>query len=436
VTTALRGRGDVVVVGAGAIGVAAALELAERGASVTIVERGRGVAAGCSAGNAGIVGTSHVEPLASRATVREGLRSLGRSDAPFALRPRPALAPWLLHFLLSARASCHAAGAQVLDRLAAESLALHRALDRRFDTGLRTHGCAEIYETPEALATARAHVLARRSHGLELLDAADARALSPHLALEPAGAVFARDDAHCDPERFVGALAEAASQRGVTLQTGVEVLRVRRRGARALALATSTGDLPIGDVVLATGAWTPRLLRGLPLRVPVQGGKGYHVEFPHTDAGRFGPPLLFPERRVAVTPLEGRLRFTGTLELAGTDLSLDRRRVASLQRQASELVAGVSRDSAQHVWRGLRPCTPDGLPAIGRVPGAENVVLASGHGMWGLQLAPVTARLVADVVDGTASDPHLHALRPERFRGLPRPRPRSRSEENAHHVHV
>lgn len=408
-------RPDVVVVGAGAVGVATALELARRGAAVTVVERGPGPASGSSYGNAGVVGTTHVVPLASAQAVRDGLRWMFRRNSPFSLRPRPAAAPWLARFLLAARTSRYERSAGLLHELATESLELHRELGRTFDTGFVQRGFLDVFETPSAFEAAREH--GPHGAGTEILDGADAQELCPQLAAPPAGALFSPADAHCDPERFVAALAAAAVEAGVVIRAGVEALAVRRRPGGNV-LWTTAGELLAGDIVLAAGAWSPALAAGLPLRLPVQGGKGYHVDL-EPAGGDTRMPVWFAECRTVATPLARGLRLTGMLQLAGTDMSVDHGRVDAIFCSARRLLRGVEGRRVTSVWRGLRPCSPDGLPIVGRVPGAERVIVATGHGMWGLQLAPVTARLVAGAVCGDGGRAAaLAGLSPQRFRGF------------------
>ena len=402
---------DVVVVGAGAVGVAVAYELAGRGASVTVLERGPAPASGCSAGNAGIVGPSHVEPLASGAAIVEGIRSLVPPPGPFGLQLRPALAPWLARFAAAARPRRRDAAARLLQELAVESYERHLSIGERLDTGLVRRGFLGIYETPAAFEEARGHVAG--DPAVEVLDGEATAAASPALSVRPVGGILSTRDAHCDPERFVSALAAAASERGAQIVPGVEVLGIRRRGGRATTLSTTAGELAVGTVVIAAGVWSGALAASLPIAAPLQGGKGYHLELER--AGEFGPPVYFPELRIVATPLDGRLRVTGMLHLSGTDLSVDERRVALIAREAARLLGDAGSRPLLRTWRGLRPCTPDGLPLIGPVPGAENVVAAFGHGQWGLQLAPVTGRLVADLLDGRR-DPRLDALSAGRFR--------------------
>jgi D-amino-acid dehydrogenase len=128
--------------------------------------------------------------------------------------------------------------------------------------------------------------------------------------------------------------------------------------------------------------------------------------------------VWFQESRVIVTPLPGRVRLAGTLELAGLDLSVNRRRVAAVERAGRRGLHGLEARKTLEVWRGLRPCSPDGLPIIGRADGLANVVLATGHGMMGLTLAPITGRLVAEISMGAPPSHGLGPVSPARFRSF------------------
>jgi D-amino-acid dehydrogenase len=235
------------------------------------------------------------------------------------------------------------------------------------------------------------------------------------LTSDIAGAILDPGEAHCDPRRFVDAVGAWAADAGVDIRTGVEVLGFRRGGGRIDALWTTSGDVVADEIVVAAGVWSAGLAQRLGVRLPIEGGKGYHVDF---EARADDPelPIWLHESRVVVTPLDGRLRLAGTLELTGTDRDVDARRVEAIVAAARRAMPGFGSRRTLEVWRGLRPCTPDGLPVVGRAPGAENAVLAAGHGMWGLQLAPVTGRLVASVIAGEPPEHDLRPLRPGRFR--------------------
>ena len=229
-------------------------------------------------------------------------------------------------------------------------------------------------------------------------------------ALRPgfAGAVFHRDEAQVDPLRYVQAIGRAAAAAGADVRTRVEARALRSGNV----LETTDGELRPRTVVLAAGAWTASLVP-----IPLTGGKGYHVDLA-AEPGDPQLPLLFPERRCAVTPLDGRLRLTGTLEISGLDMTVRARRVETVRRMA----AWIGREGGRElsVWTGLRPCTPDGLPVIGRI--APGVVVATGHAMKGVSLAPVTAQLVAELVTGEPPSHDLAPFSPDRFRQPLRPR--------------
>jgi D-amino-acid dehydrogenase len=408
----------VVVIGAGVVGVCSAYYLARAGARVTLVDQGD-VAAGSSYGNAGLVVPSHSIPLAAPGVWWRGLKWMGDPESPFYIRPRPdpALARWLWRF----RRACTAAHVQralpLLRDLHYASLALFRELAGAdgLDFGFRQEGVLGLYRTPAGLAEGVHEAERLESAGLpaRVLDGVAARALEPAVAPDVLGAVLFPDDARLVPDRFVRGLAGVAVSLGVRLRTGTEVLGFRTAGGRIVAVETTRGDLVPDEVVLAAGAWSPGLGRSLGLALPVEPAKGYSVTFAHppTPPRR---PLLCGEARVAVTPMDDTLRFAGTLELAGLDLSIDRRRVAALVRGASRYLATPPTE-VREVWRGLRPCTPDGLPIVGRPARPANLVVATGHAMIGVSLGPITGQIVAGLAQGRPPGLEIALLRPQRF---------------------
>jgi D-amino-acid dehydrogenase len=311
----------------------------------------------------------------------------------------------------------------VLRELALASAGLHAQLHADgLATGFARKGLLNVYADAKALRAARAAASADGSDGLpaQPLDGPALRELFPGLAGDPAGAVLYAHEAHCDPLRFVQAVADEARGAGVDIRTGVEVLGLRREGERVTSLWTTAGEITAGQIVIAAGVWSARLARELGVRVPVLAGKGYHVDLA-ADASDPKLPVWFHDQRVVVTPLDRRTRVAGTLQLTGVDERVDARRVDAVLAAAQSGLNGFRTRAVREVWRGLRPCTPDGLPIIGRPDRAGNVILATGHGMWGLQLAPVTGRLVAQLASDRRPDFDLGPLQPDRF-GLARRR--------------
>jgi D-amino-acid dehydrogenase len=404
---------DVVVVGGGAIGAATALDLTRRGAQVVLLERGPKLASGCSAGNAGLICPSHSAPLSNPAAVRNGLRWMFTPDSPFYLKPRLAVVPWLARFLAAARRADE--GARVIRELSLASLALHAELATEIDTSFERRGVLNVYSTEESAAAGRLEA-ERSGLRFKALDRAEALELEPALQAHTIGAVYYPNDAHCDSLRFVETVAAAAEAEGAEIRTGVEVRRLRRLN-RAVALETSEGELRPSTAVLAAGAWTRQLARSVGVYVPLEGGKGYHVDLePSATDPRI--PVWLNESWAIATPLPGRLRLAGTLELAGLDLAINHLRAEAVRLGGERGLRGLEGRKVIDVWAGLRPCTPDGLPVIGTPAGAPGVVLATGHAMKGLSLAPVTARLVGELVAGEPPSHDLAPFRPDRFRPL------------------
>jgi D-amino-acid dehydrogenase len=390
---------EVVVVGGGAIGVSAAYELARRGVRVTLLERGE-LGDGCSAGNAGLVCPSHSHPLATPAALAEGLRSLPHSDSPLSIRPRRSTLGWLARFAAACRADRAERATDAIRALSVASLELHAEL-AGLGTGFERRGTLSVYETEARFAAGRIEAV-RSGLTSRILSPREARELEPALGGGIAGAVFFPDEGHLDPLRYVRAIGEAAARAGADVQTGIEV--------HSLApFETSGGRLRPRTVVLAAGVWTARLAR-----VPITGGKGYHVDLEPVD-GDPRVPLLLQEARSAVTPLGDRLRLAGTLEVAGLDARPNPARIEAMRRAAAR-VLGSDRRAVLDIWTGLRPCAPDGLPVIGRPSAQRELVLATGHAMKGLSLAPVTGRLVAELIAGEPPSHDLAPFSPDRFR--------------------
>ena len=274
-----------------------------------------------------------------------------------------------------------------------------------------------MYATAHGFEHARAHARAHTAAGFraEPLDAAAARRLEPALSPRIAGAIIYPDEAECDPRRFVAAVGAAAEALGVRLFSGIQA-RAIHAGDSGVTVDTSAGALFAERVVVAAGVWSRKLLRPL-MRLPVRPGKGYCLDVPLADGGApLRRPVYLHESRVAITPLEHGARFAGTLELGALETSIDPCRVAGIRRAASAALPDWQLGRADLTASGLRPCTPDGLPAVGYVERRKRVLVATGHAMLGITLAPVTASLLMRLLDGEGIDDRsLRALNPERF---------------------
>lgn len=410
---------DVLIVGGGAIGLTTALELARRGHRPVLLERGPELLTGCSVGSAGLLSPGHSAPLANPSALREGIRFMFRRDSPFSMRPRPTLIPWLLRFMAACRASRVREGTRIIKELSIASTRMHEAFAADgLDTGFVRRGAINIYETDAGFEAGRREAEAYRSEGIlsRALGTEEAQEVEPAIADRVAGAVHYPDEAHCEPARYLLAIADAAREAGADLRQGVEVTGFTQDlEGRVQRVETREGPMAPGTVVIAAGAWTTPLAHALGVSIPIEGGKGYHVDL---AIARDDPriPVYMQEARVIATPFDGVLRLSGTLQLTGLNERIDEVRVRATMAAGVRTLRGIAGRPTVEVWQGIRPCPPDGLPIIGSAARVPNVVFASGHAMKGLHLAPVTARLVGQLIEGGSPDHDLAPMHPDRFR--------------------
>lgn len=404
------------MIGGGAIGVTTALELARAGASVAVIEKEHELGLGCSRGTAGLLAPSHAATLAVPQALRDGLRWMTRPDSPFYIRPRLQVIPWLLRFTRAALDPAQAERATALLRtLSSDSLRLHVDL-AEIGTSLERRGVLYAYETEAGFEHARAALPAARTLGLRVraLAPEEARAVEPAIAEDVAGAVYCEDEGHLDSLCYVQSIGEAAAKAGARLRLGTEALRFRTSGARIATVETTAGPLTADTVILAAGVWSRQLGAELGLTLPLEAAKGYHIDLAAAD-GDPHIPVYMHESKVIATPYPDRLRLAGTLELSGLDASVDPVRLDALKTAARRNLASLDSRPVVSVWRGFRPTPPDGLPLLGRTRHFGNLIVATGHAMTGVALAPVTAKIVRRLVDGEPPGYDMSCLAPDRF---------------------
>jgi D-amino-acid dehydrogenase len=402
--------GQVVVIGGGVIGAACAHYLARAGCPVTLIDRAE-FGGGCSHGNCGYICPSHVLPLAAPGALKGTLKTLLQANSPLKVRWRldPALWSWFWRFARKCNQRDMLAAAQAIHALLQSSRALYDDLlrDTLSDVEWSPSGLLFVLRSAAAMEHfAATDELLRREFdlGATRYDGAALNEFEPALLPGLAGGWHYSNDGHLRPDKLMGAWRRALVAAGVDLRERCALVDWRTSGARIRALATDQGEIAADQVVLATGAWTPQLRRLLGRAVPIEPGKGYSLTMPRPEiCPRVS--MIFEEHRVAVTPLASAYRLGSTMEFAGYDARLRPERVQLLRDGAAHYLRAPTAEPVLEQWCGWRPMTPDSLPYLGHVPPFSNLLLAAGHGMLGVSMAPATGKLVAELLTGQA--PHL-----------------------------
>ncbi len=411
----------ILIIGGGIIGLSTAYYASGRGHRVTVVERGAATHDGCSFGNAGYITPSHFIPLAAPGAVRLALRWMKDPESPFYVRPRLSaeLLSWGWRFWRASTARRVERAAPLLAEINLASLALYEELAAEADDfGLQKNGLLIVVRSDRALEE-EAHV-AELAHRLgmpaEIVDAKSVAAMEPDIRMNIAGAAFYPRDACFAPASLMDSMKRRLEERGVELAWNTSVTGWRLGNDRVEAVRTSRGDLSADEYVVSGGSWSPSIVRGLKVKLPMEGGKGYSLTLAH-------PPrnakrgIILGEARVAVTPLGGGIRFGGTMEIAGLEERVNPARVRGIVKAVMRYFPDFSPDDFRGVdpWYGFRPCSPDGLPYIGRFARYANLSAATGHAMMGMSLGPITGKLMAEVLSDERPSIDIDMLSPDRY---------------------
>ncbi|MEJ2203425.1 MAG: FAD-dependent oxidoreductase [Gemmatimonadota bacterium] len=412
----------VVIVGGGIIGVSCAYELVRRGAQVMLLERDV-IGAGASSGNAGTVSAGH-PPLNRPGRVRRALLQMADSTSPLYIEPswNPDLWRWLVDFARHCTRKSVERSMSTLAPLGLKALEVFDELvdQESIDCAYRRDGYFEVCRTEKGLAGARQEAQLIRRFGLspQVVDGETLREAEPALSPDVRGGVFFPEARTLDPHRFLQGLASAARRLGASIKEGAAVRRLDTRQDRVRGVHLADDQhLEADAVVLATGPYSLTLAADLGTRLPVQPGKGYHRDL---SVGEGSSPALritcvLNERSVFCTPMNGFVRYAGTMEFSGLNDTLRRDRLDQITRSAQEYLPELRTGDVMSEWCGLRPVASDGLPIVGPLPGVKGLVVATGHGMLGLTLGPVTGEIVADWILEEATDFRWTPLSPERF---------------------
>ncbi|MFK7980614.1 MAG: NAD(P)/FAD-dependent oxidoreductase [Saprospiraceae bacterium] len=413
---------EIHIVGGGVIGLCAAWYLVKEGYQVTIIDK-NDFSNGTSYGNAGMIVPSHFVPMATPGVITQGLKWLLNSKSPFYVKPRlnSDLIQWLWHFYRSANNKQVAQAMPMLYAFNERSKELYKemASSSDFDFGFEEKGLLMLYKTKKQAE--KEEILANQAYQLglkaEILDSQGLKQLEPEVDLEVLGGIYFPGDAHLYPNQLMGQMTRLLTKKGVQFSGNNAIVDFKLKGKKINALVNDRGEvIPVENVLLTAGSWTGLILKKAGIKVHLQDGKGYSVTLKKPPL-RPRIPTILSEAKVAITPMGEDLRIGGTLELSGLSSKISQSRVQGILESIPNYYRNLPLPptAIEKVWKGYRPCTPDGLPYIGKSSNLSNLIVGTGHGMMGLSLGAATGKLLSEVVTEQQTMLDIQPFRLNRF---------------------
>jgi D-amino-acid dehydrogenase len=410
---------EITIIGGGIIGMCTAFYLQQEGHQVTIIDASD-LTSGASYVNAGYISPSHFVPLSSPGIISKGLKWMLNSSSPFYVKPRldPEFLRWAWYFKRSATLEKVERAIPVLKDI--------NLLSRELFEDMKESGILNFhYERKGLLMCYKTDKVGEEEwevgqrgirEGLHVhhLGKDELKTVEPDVDLNIKGAVYYESDAHMTPGVFMDEIKKYLESKGVRILPNEGVIDLEVSHGKITDILTNRRTMPVEEVVLAAGSWSPLIARKTGLSIPLQAGKGYRINvFRET---KITVPAILCEAKVAVTPMRGFTRFAGTMEIGGINHVIRSNRVNAIAMAAERYYQGLEIDENEKrdAQCGLRPCTPDGIPYIGKSSKCENLVLATGHAMLGWSLGPATGKLVSEIVSGKSPSMDIQSFHPDR----------------------
>lgn len=408
---------DILIVGGGIIGLTIAHRLQQTNRSVMLIDPAE-PGSGASWGNAGTIADYAIMPVASPAVLRNLPALLFNRNSPLSIRKAAilSLAPWLLRFLRQALPAATQRNMQVLANILADAgqrwteLAEHT----QGQTLLKANGCLYVYDDQRSFELGWQDITHRQSFGIDakMLTPQQLASLEPQLPPIEGGAAFFPNALYInDPGQFLTLMFKQLTDQGLHFQQA-SVIGLSRHKSGIEATLSGGNRVSAGQVIIAAGAYSRDLARMAGDRIPLQTERGYHLEF-DLDQPLLSRPVSASSRGFYMTPMQGRLRVAGTVELGGLNPKASRHRLDKLQQGINYYFPHLKQ--ANRSWLGFRPSIPDSRPVISASKYGNDIVYAFGHGHIGMTLAPITAELVYALLTSTTPPIDLNDYSAGRF---------------------
>lgn len=409
---------DIVIIGGGIIGLFSAYYLAMSGKTVTILEQNT-IGSGASHGNCGLLFFSDLPPLCTPGAVKSELIRLLTRTSPLSIKPGINIPLW--KFLHRFWASCnenHLAHAMdVRNKIFDLSQELFEDFFEKCKFSDWEHqGVFIICKQKDGLNHYRKTNELLKPFGLDAqcLGRQELMEMEPAVKNNIAGGYYHAVDCHLKPDLLVNSLKDHLKNMGVEFKENCHVTDFAEAGKKITKVNTSKGEFKADNFVIAAGAWSVVVLRHLGFSIPVEPGKGYSITMERPAVCPKSPCYMY-ESNVVATPFQTGYRLGGTMEFAGFNLSLNQKRLEKIKKAAKDYMKSSPAEPVIEEWTGLRPMCADDIPVISRLPEKENIVVATGHGMLGITMAPGTGKLVAEMICEQKADIGMEAFSIKRF---------------------
>ena len=410
---------NVIIIGGGIIGLSIAYYLLEEGHQVTIIDKSN-FSSGASYVNAGYITPSHFIPLAAPGIINKGIKWMFNPTSPFYIKPRlnADFLKWTWAFKKSATASKVEKAIPVITAINILSRDLYEDIkaSNTFNFHYERKGLLMCYQS-DKVGEAEWKIGKRgieEGLGVKNLTKKEVDILEPNANLNIKGAIYFDSDAHMTPSDFMPEMVNYLKTKGAIFYANEDVKDIEVTNGTVSKIITDKQELKADEVVLAAGSWSPLLTKKLGLQIPIQAGKGYRINV-NRETGITIPAILC-EAKVAVTPMQGFTRFAGTMEIAGINHNINPIRVQTIANAAKNYYTNlnISEEEKGSADCGLRPCSPDGLPYIGKSSKCNNLTIATGHAMMGWSLGPATGKLVSEIISEKKTTLDLSPFNPDR----------------------
>lgn len=418
-----QNKGKALIIGAGIAGLSSAYYLLQKGWQLEILEQ-NDLSNNCSYGNAGMIVPSHFTPLAAPGVVAQGIRWMFDSKSPFYVKPSLStqLLSWGLKFLKYSNQNHVDRSAQAIRdlNLASSSLYNEIAGKEEFDFELNQNGILMLYKTEKVAEeeTELAHKATSLGLPVDILDKKGIQELEPNTQLDVIGGINYKCDGHMNPMKLMKQMISYLKNNGVIFHTQHRVTSYEIAGNTIKAVIANGKKFSADRFIMTGGSFLTELAQKAGIKIQLMPGKGYSfMHTPENPVNRLEHAALLLEARVAVTPMNGQIRFGGTMELASHHNKVNMKRVEGIVNSIPKYMPDfqVKLPKESEIWFGYRPCAPDGLPYLGQSSKLKNLIIAGGGGMMGLSLGPIFGKTVSELANEEKPTVDIRIFNPERF---------------------